>query len=317
MEKPRVLVAPRSVTARPLDEVPELEPLRAAGYHLVAAGIGTMPSEQELLALVPSCVGWLAGVEPISARVLEAAPLLRAISRNGTGVDNIDLGAAAAHGVVVERAAGANAQGVAELTFALVLAALRGIPWSADALRSGRWERAAGRELGDTTIGVVGLGEIGRRVARGFTALGARVIGHDPFVPAAEFETMALDPLLASSDVVTLHVPALRDGPLITVDAIARLREGAVLVNTARAALVDDDAVLAALESGALAAYAVDAFDTEPPAPSRLLAHPHVLATPHLGGYTQASIRRAVAEAADRLVAALAGTVALDRPGRR
>jgi phosphoglycerate dehydrogenase-like enzyme len=158
------------------------------------------------------------------------------------------------------------------------------------------------------TVAVVGLGEIGRRVARGFTALGAAVIGHDPFVPTTEFTTMPLDRLLASADVVTLHVPALRDGPLITVDAIARLHDGAVLVNTARAALVDDDAVLAALESGRLAAYAVDAFDAEPPAPSRLLAHPHVIATPHLGGYTDASIRRAVAEAADRLVVALAET---------
>jgi D-3-phosphoglycerate dehydrogenase len=308
MEKPLVLVSPRSVTARPLGEVAELEPLRAAGYELVAAGLGAMPSEEELLALVPRCVGWLAGVEPVTARVLAAAPRLRAISRNGTGVDNIDLAAAAAHGVVIERAAGANAQGVAELTFALVLAALRGIPWSAGALRSGRWERAAGRELGDVTVGVVGLGEIGRRVARGFTALGAAVIGHDPFVPTTELTTMPLDRLLASADVVTLHVPALRDGPLITVDAIARLHDGAVLVNTARAALVDDDAVLAALESGRLAAYAVDAFDAEPPAPSRLLAHPHVIATPHLGGYTDASIRRAVAEAADRLVVALAET---------
>ncbi|HEV7624130.1 MAG TPA: NAD(P)-dependent oxidoreductase [Amnibacterium sp.] len=308
METPQVLVSPRSVTARPLDEVAELQPLRAAGYRLVAAGTGTMPSEQDLLALLPPCVGWLAGVEPVTARVLDAAPRLRAISRNGTGLDNIDLGAAAARGVVVERAAGANAQGVAELTFALVLAALRGIPWSADALRSGVWERAAGRELGDTTIGVVGLGEIGRRVARGFTALGARVVGHDPFVTSAEFETTSLEGVLDAADVLTLHVPALHDGPLITVDAIARLRDRAVLVNTARAALVDDDAVLAALESGHLSAYAVDVFDTEPPAPSRLLGHPHVLATPHLGGYTDASIRRAVAEAAHRLVVALAET---------
>lgn len=309
MESPQVLVSPRSVTARPLGDVAELEPLRAAGYRLVAAGTGTTPTEEELLALVPSCVGWLAGVEPITARVLTAATRLRVISRNGTGVDNIDLAAAAERGITIERAAGANAQGVAELTFAVVLACLRGIGPAAEALRAGRWERRAGRELADTTIGVVGLGEIGRRVARGFVALDARVIGHDPYVRDGSVETMSFDRLLECADVVTLHVPALPGGPLLTAEAVARMRDGAILVNTARAALVDDAAVLAALDSGRLAAYAVDAFDTEPPAPSPLLAHPRVLATPHLGGYTDASIRRAVAEAADRLVAALAKEV--------
>ena len=155
----RILITPRSLTETGLDNVPELKPLRVSGYQLVAAPAGRLPTEEELLDLVPGCVGWLAGVEHIGARVLEAAKDLRIISRNGTGTDAIDLKAAERAGVRVERAAGANAEGVAELTLALALSALRHIPRSAAALRSGSWRRWQGRELPDCAVGVVGLGD--------------------------------------------------------------------------------------------------------------------------------------------------------------
>ena len=306
---PGILVTPRSLTETGLDNVPELKPLRASGYQLVAAPAGRVPTEEELLELVPGCVGWLAGVERIGARVLEVAKNLRVISRNGAGTDAIDLEAAERAGVRVERAAGANAQGVAELALALALSALRNVPWSAAALRSGGWRRWQGRELQDCTVGVVGLGAIGRRLAGLFDSLGSRVIAYDPFAPAernARISLVDLPELLASSDVVSLHAPPPADGrSLLDAARMAAIARGAVLVNTARSALVDDEAVLAALEDGTLAAYAVDAFDSEPPELTPLLQHERVLATPHIGGYTTGSVRRATTIAVENLLAVL------------
>lgn len=305
----RILVTPRSLTEKGLDSVLELKPLRASGYQLVAAPAGRVPTEDELLDLVPGCVGWLAGVEHIGAPVLEAAKDLRVISRNGTGTDAIDLEAAERAGVRVERAAGANAQGVAELTLALALSALRHIPWSSAALRDGNWRRWQGHELQDCTIGVVGLGAIGRRVAGLFDSLGSRVLACDPFASAeqvAPIRLVDLTELLAASDVVSLHAPPPPDGrPLLDAARVAAIAHGAVLVNTARSALVDDDAVLAALDDGTLSAYAVDAFDSEPPELTALLQHERVLATPHIGGYTTGSVRLATTLAVENLLAVL------------
>ena len=304
-----ILVTPRSLTETGLDNVPELKPLRASGYQLVAAPAGRVPTEEELLELVSGCVGWLAGIERIGARVLEVAKDLRVISRNGAGTDAIDLEAAERAGVRVERAAGANAQGVAELALALALSALRNVPWSAAALRSGGWRRWQGRELQDCTVGVVGLGAIGRRLAGLFDSLGSRVIAYDPFAPAernARIRLVDLPEVLASSDVVSLHAPPPADGrSLLDAARMAAIARGAVLVNTARSALVDDEAVLAALEDGTLAAYAVDAFDSEPPELTPLLQHERVLATPHIGGYTTGSVRRATTIAVENLLAVL------------
>ncbi|MEQ3553583.1 NAD(P)-dependent oxidoreductase [Pseudonocardia nematodicida] len=306
MSAGKVLVTPRSLTAAGLAEVPELAPITEAGYELVAGPAGVLPDEETQRALLPGVVGWLAGVEPITARSLAAADALKVISRNGTGTDAIDLGAAAAAGVRVERAGGANAQGVAELTLAVTMAALRHVPWSAAMVRNGGWERHSGRELADVVVGVVGLGEIGRRVAGIFLALGARVVGHDPFGVPSGVEALAVADLVAAADVVTLHCPPPADGtPLVDAALLRTVRPGSVLVNTARAALVDDAAVLAALDDGRLSAYAVDAFAVEPPPTSELLRHDRALATPHIGGYTGASVRRATGQAVRNLLAVL------------
>jgi D-3-phosphoglycerate dehydrogenase len=303
-----ILVTPRSLTREGLGSIRELDPLRDAGYELVASPPGATPTEDDLARLLPGCVGWLAGVEPITASVLAHADALRVISRNGTGTDAIDLDAAAAAGVTVERAPGANAQGVAELALTLALAALRGVPASARALAEGRWERSLGRELPDSTVGVVGLGAVGSRVAAMFTALGSSVVGFDPYVEHSPTPLVELDDLVRRSTIVSLHSSPPEDGrALVDRDLLALVRPGTVLVNTARSALVDDDAVLEALDDGRLSAYAVDAFDTEPPEPSPLLRHPAVIATPHLGGYTTGSVSRATASAVANLLAALPG----------
>jgi len=301
-----ILVTPRSLTRQRLDRIPELEPLRAAGFSMVAAEPGRTPTTPELLRLLPGVVGWLAGVEPITREVLQSAEDLVVISRNGTGVDAIDLDAAEELGIAVLRARGANAQGVAELALTLALTCIRGVPWASASVKSGGWERGEATEMAELRVGVVGLGAIGRKVADLFAALGSAVAGFDPFVSVPEYSVPGLEEALRSADAVSLHVPGTPDGrPLITADLLRLLRPGAVLVNTARASIVDEEAVLAALDSGSLGAYAVDAFASEPPEPTPLLRHPRVVATPHIGGYTRESVRRATSYAVANLLEAL------------
>jgi phosphoglycerate dehydrogenase-like enzyme len=305
----KVLVTPRSLTARDLASNIELALLTEAGFELVSGPAGRYPTEEELFDLATPCVGWLAGVEPISARVLEAAPQLRVISRNGVGVDNIDLDAAQRCGVRVVPALGANARGVAELTVGLTLAALRHIPRSDRALRGGEWRRWEGRELANCTVGVVGYGTIGRIVAGLLRALGATVVASDPLLPSgtpAEVPLVGLTDLLAAADVVSLHVPAQPgSAPLLGAPQFALMRPGAVVVNTARASLVDEAAALDALDAGQLRCYAVDVFDSEPPAPSALHQHDGVILTPHIGGFTVESVQRATRTAVENLLDAL------------
>jgi D-3-phosphoglycerate dehydrogenase len=199
---------------------------------------------------------------------------------------------------------------VAELAVGLILAAFRQLPWSDARLKAGAWQRRPGLELAGRTLGVVGLGQIGRRVALTGAALGMRVVGHDAmpdatWSPPTGFGWRPLDDLLAESDVVTLHAPPAAQ-PLVDAPALARMRRGNVLVNTARAELVDDGAVLDALDSGRLAAYAVDAFATEPPTDLGLVRHDQVIATPHIGGFTRESIERATEEAVSAILRVVA-----------
>lgn len=328
---PRILVTPRSVTRQ---GHPELKRLEACGYEVVLGPAGRQPTESELLSLLPGCVGYLAGVEPVSARVLAAAaPMLRAISRNGTGSDSIDLPASKMLGVEILTAAGANARGVAELTLGLLLALARGIVAGNTSVKNGGWERSAGFELEGRTLGVLGYGNVGRRVAELARGFGMRVIVHDPALPAASTNTTttfaaATHPVAATSgtgslppavsfaasaaevirsaQVLTLHCPPAADlRPLLDRLALASMRRGSYVINTARFDLIDEAAVLDALDSGQLAGVALDVFSQEPPVGSALTAHPRVITTPHIGGFTQESVDRAMEAAVTNLIAAL------------
>lgn len=307
----RILITPRSLTAEGLDSVAELGPLRQAGFELVSSTPGKAPDQAELSAILRSggVVGWLAGVERIPAEVLAHAEGLRVIARNGVGVDNVDTQAAAERGIEVRNAPGSNAQGVAELALAHALSLLRSIPQGNAALHEGRWERTKGRELGDLRVGIVGYGVIGRRVAKLFAAIGSQVAAYDPFAtgPADHELFTDLDELLARSDILSLHAPPASDGPLLNAARLARLPQGALVVNTARALLVDSEALYEALATGAIGGYAVDVFEQEPPQIDRLLAHPRTVMSAHVGGFTDASVRRATAAAVMQLLDVLVG----------
>jgi D-3-phosphoglycerate dehydrogenase / 2-oxoglutarate reductase len=304
----RILVTPRSLSA---GEHPALQPLKEAGFALVRPTPGAMPSEAQLIAAVPGCVGWLAGIEPVSAAVIDAAHELRVIARNGTGIDNFPLAAMEARGISLRRAMGENARGVAELALALTLAALRDLVPTHLAIRDGQWLRRIGTEIHGTEVSVVGLGAVGSLFVEFCLGLGAHVRGYDPLLPPdaithPNFRRGAFDAVLDGARVLSLHAPMPASGrPLVGAGEIARLAKGAFVVNTARAGLVDADAMLAALESGQVATYATDVFECEPPSPSPLLAHPQVIMTSHIGGFTTASVERAAARAVSNLLEVL------------
>jgi D-3-phosphoglycerate dehydrogenase / 2-oxoglutarate reductase len=306
-----VLITPRSLTVK---REPVLGQLEARGFELIFAEPGQVPTEEQLLELVPDCVGWIAGIEPISERVLRAATKLRVISRNGTGTDNIPLGLAKDLGIRIERAEAANARGVAELSIAFMFAALRNIPELDHLLRSGVWQRRSGIEIANRLVVVIGCGAVGRLVVQMALGLGAHTAAYDPFpshsfAPAGDgrFRWISFEEAIETGDLISLHCPPLENRtPLLSASVMGRLKDGCCLVNTARSTLVDEAAVLDTLENGKLRAYATDVFDAEPPeAGSPLLTHPKVIVTPHIGGFTEESVQRAAQAAVDNLLSAL------------
>lgn len=297
----RILVTPRSLAG---SDHPAVQLLRDQGWEVVFGPRGRFPNEAELLQLLPGCEGWLAGVEPVSAPILEAAKQLQVISRNGSGTDNIPLEAAKRHGITVLSAAGANAQGVAELTLGLALAAVRRFDLANQQLKQGNWTRSLGTELNGKSVLVVGFGKIGRLVARLFSAFGSSVSVVEPMEVATEpFARVELSDGIRSADLVSLHCPPLPGGqPLFTRALIEHSPAGLILINCARRALVDETAVLAGLETGQIGIYGSDVFDEADTNSRALIGHPQIIATPHLGAFTKESVDRAAVEAAENLI---------------
>jgi D-3-phosphoglycerate dehydrogenase / 2-oxoglutarate reductase len=258
--------------------------------------------EAELMVLVRGCEGLIVGVDPVTERVLEAGPL-RVVVKYGSGTDNIDIGAAERLGVRVSSTPGANARSVAELTIALLFALARHVVAHDRAVRAGSWSRLGAIELAGKRLGVVGYGAVGRDVARLAACLGMDVVAHDPFVESDEVKLVGLDDLLAWSDAVSLHVP-LDDSTrgMIGAKALERMRSGALLVNTARGGLVDEDALADALSSGRLGGAALDAFAVEPPSGSRLLGLDNVVLSPHAGAATAEAAQRTALQAVRQLL---------------
>lgn len=290
---------------------PSLSKLEAAGFELAFPAAGQQPTEEDLLRLLPGCVGYLAGVEKVSAQVLEAARDLKVISRNGVGVENVDLVAAQRLGVVVCKASGSNSRGVAELAMAHILSLARWVPWSDKYLKADGWERRKGIELMGRTLGLIGCGNIGRLVARFALGMDMKVLAYDvmpdhSFAPSVDFRYAALEEVLTNSEIISLHCPALTGGkPLLDATALGKLKRGVFIVNTARADLIDAAALTAAIQSGQVAGVAIDVFRTEPPTGDPLVSNDRIVATPHIGGFTYESVDRAVQMAVDNLLAEL------------
>ena len=286
--------------------------LSAAGHEVVERkGL----AGAELIEALQGCQGLIVrGATKVTAQVLRASPSLRVVVRAGTGVDNIDVTVAREGGVTVANTPAANAISVAELVFGLVLARERHVAAAASDLRRGTWEKTkyAGRELCGRTLGLLGFGRIGREVALRARAFGMDVIACDPVLPQwpSGYEWVApvtLEELLRGCDVLSLHVPLTPETRgSIGARELSLMRPEAILVNCARGGVVDEAALLAALQAGALRGAALDVFEREPPGEHPLLALPNVVATPHLGASTAEAQRRAGLEAAVVMIEALA-----------
>jgi D-3-phosphoglycerate dehydrogenase len=243
-----------------------------------------------LVAMIGDVDGMIAGLDIIDSAVFEAALKLRVVARYGVGVDQVDLDAAKAHNVVVTNTPGANSVSVAELTIGLMLSLARNIPKMVVATRSGEWERVRGMTLEGKVIGLLGLGAIGKQVARRLTAFDCRVIAHDPFVDPNEAKTWGVEILpredvISQADFLSLHVPVLPETrDMVNANFIAQMKTGAYLINTARGELIDEAALCDALQSGHLSGAGLDALQQEPPELDHpLLALSQVLITPHNG----------------------------------
>ena len=250
-------------------------------------------SSAEVARLLPGIDGYIAGLDTIDRAALQAADRLKVIARYGVGVDGVDLMTAKEMNIVVTNTPGANSVSVAELTLALILAMARQIPQGVAATRQGQFPRLTGLALEGKTVGILGLGSIGKQLARRLSSFDCRILAFDPY-PDGEFaarhkvELASQDRVLAEADFLSLQLPLLPETRgLVNQDFLAMMKPGAFLVNTARGELIDEDALLQALRSGHLRGAALDVFAQEPPDPGHpLLALPQVIATPHLGSQT-------------------------------
>ncbi len=310
MTRPRVFAC-RELPGAPWDAV------RAVAELRVWEGEDAVPREV-LLGEAARCEGLVVTlVDRIDAELLGAAPRLRVVSTCSVGVDHIDVAAAAARGVRVGNTPGVLTEATADLAFALLLAAARRIPEAERFVREGRWQKSwepallLGRELAGATLGIVGLGEIGQAMARRAAGFGMRVVGwtRSGREVAGVESVGAFDALLARADVVSVHVARTPETlGLIGARELARMKRGALLVNTARGGIVDERALCAALASGQLGGAALDVFATEPlPLDSPLLAAPNLVVVPHIGSATHATRARMAELCVRNLLAGLRG----------
>lgn len=320
-ERPRILVA---------------DPIASEGmallHHFAAVDACHGLSAAELIAAIPDYDALVVRSETrITAEVIAAGARLKVIARAGVGVDNIDVEAATRRGVIVVNSPTGNIAAAAEHTIALLLALARHIPAASASLREGKWERSrfVGAEVRGKSLGIVGLGKVGAEVARraGEGGLGMRLLAADPYASPEtarklNVELVALEDVLSQSDFVTIHT-ALTGGTrgLIGADELAQMKPTARIINCARGGIVDEAALLAALESGAIAGAAIDVFSKEPPGDETtlraLIEHPQVVATPHLGASTeeaQISVAVDVVEQIEEILAGGAARAAVNAP---
>jgi len=286
----RVLVTPRSFGRHDPQLKTELE---AMAGGVIYNPLGRSLSSAEVGELLPGCDGYIAGLDTIDRAALEPADQLRVIARYGVGVDRVDLEAAREKGIVVTNTPGANAASVAELAIGLMLSLARMIPVANQETKAGQQPRMHGVSLEGKIVGLMGLGAIGKRVASRLQGFDCAILAYDPLVdaPAVQAAGAVLCPqeeVVARSDFLSLHVPLLPETRgMVDASFLDRMKPGAFLINTARGEVIDEAALLAALQSGHLRGAALDVFAQEPPdRENPLLALPQVIATPHMGAHT-------------------------------
>lgn len=307
----KVLITARSVAR--CKECTEL--LQQNGCEIID-GTGDAPrSENEMVTLIKGVDAVIAGLDEVSAKVIEAGkPTLKVVSRNGVGYNKVDIQAARANNVAVTLSVGTNNISVCELVFGLLLSVGRSIVRQNEAVRAGGWQRVQGIELFGKTLGVIGTGHIGVEVIKRAKAFGMNTLAFDLY-PHAELSKnygtkyVSLEEIYKTADVITLHVPATKDTKgMINESVLNQVKNSAILINTARGDLIDEAALAAALKAGKIAGYGADTTIKEPPESNHpFLNLPNVVITPHCGGYTREAVVRTSVTAAQEALRVLNG----------
>lgn len=270
-------------------------------------------NEETIAASIGDVDAVVVGLEPFSTKVIQSAQRLKIIAKHGAGLDNIDVAAATRYGIAVTSAAGLNANAVAELTLALILAVARRIPKADQQVRNGAWGPLVTTEVAGKCLGVIGTGRIGRLVASRGRAFDMTTVVYDTredhaWADANQVQYMSLEDLLTCADFVTIHVPSTNDTRrLLDRKRLSLMKPTAYLINTARGDIVDEEALADALIKGKLAGAGLDVFEREPPHGSRLLALEQVVVTPHMGAYTYDALEAVGMAVASSILAVLGG----------
>lgn len=307
----KILVTPTSLQPGKNEQM--LEYLKTFSTDLVFNQAGRPLTGAELKVLLKDCDGYIAGVDKIDAEALSNCPNLKVISRYGVGTDGVDLAAASVRGIKVTNTPGANSEAVGELAFAMILALARDIPYLDARTRKGEWVRSTGMELSGKTIAILGLGAIGKVVARCAAGFNMNVIAYDPYIntdycSAHHITSVSLDEAFKKADVISLHLPLLpATKHLIDADAFAKMKQGVILINASRGGIIDEADAYMALKSGRLGGLGLDAFEEEPPKNSVLFEFSNVIATPHTGAHTKEATDNMAKMAIDNLIAVLNG----------
>ncbi|WP_146338418.1 phosphoglycerate dehydrogenase [Nesterenkonia sp. NBAIMH1] len=307
----KLLITPTSLSRQP--DHPALDVLREAGAELAFNPHGRPMTPEELAVALQGVKGVIAGLDEFSAETLSSAPELRVIARYGVGYDRIDLSAAQQAGIRVTNAPGANGHSVAELALGLMLSTARQIPQTSAAVAAGEWPRFQGIELAGRTLGVLGMGFIGRSLASMAAGIGMEVRGFDPGLTDEQMVSLGVTPagqeeIFSQCHVISLHIPLNQHTRgLVSAERIAVMPRGGIIINTARGGLLDEQAAVEALDSGQLHGIGLDAYESEPPTGSPLIGHSKVVATPHSGAHSEESVARTASAAVESLLAVLRG----------
>ncbi len=307
----KVLVTPTSL--QPGRGGKALDALKEFTEDIVFNTRGKPLSEDELIPLLQECEGYIAGLDYVTRKVMDACPKLKVISRYGVGYDRVDIEAAKEKGIIVTNTPGVNAEAVGELTFGLIHSITRKIPYLHEQTKAGMWTRLTGTELKGKTIGIMGLGAIGKVVARCAKGYDMNVIAYDPYINTEYCEKNGIgiktfDELISESNFISLHLP-LNDQTrhMINSDTIAKMQDGTIIINTSRGGIVDEEAAYQAIKSGKLGGLGLDAFETEPPELSPLFEVNNVVVTPHTGAHTKEATENMAYTSIKNLVDVLSG----------
>jgi len=305
----KVLITPKSFGAYKDIAYPLI---REKGYDIIENTLGRTMTEDEIIGCASSdVVGIIVGIDPLSARVLEGCRQLRAVSKYGMGLDNIDLDKARELKIKVDRAIGTNNVSVAELAIGLMLSLARSIPYVSHRVREGAWDRVMGCELFNKKLGLVGCGLIGREVCKRALGLGMEILIYDPYIGDDDIFNNSnikkcdnIDLLCRESDFISLHAPLTEETRrIINKDTLELMKPTAILINTSRGELVDEDALYQALTENNIRGAAQDVFSREPPGEDeKLLKLDNFILTSHIGAYTKEAVEKMVAVSTKNLL---------------